>query len=82
MIHDSWWKPGYKTLFNTKGVLTMGIDKKTVAATMLVYAIARGVIDEVKPDEQQEVSNATDAVVFDETMKAIHNKGLEVSNGK
>ncbi len=60
----------------------MGIDKKTVAATMLVYAIARGVIDEVKPDQAQEVSNATDAVVFDEALKAIHNKGLEVNNGK
>lgn len=57
------------------------ITKKPIVATMLVYGIARGVIDEIKPSEGQE-SVATDTTVFNETMKALHNKEIEVSDGK
>ena len=60
----------------------MAIDKKTIAATMLVYGIARGVVDEIKPTADEAVAATTDTTVFNEALKAIHNKGLEVSNGK
>lgn len=60
----------------------MAIDKKTISATMLVYGIARGVVDEIKPAEGEDVAVATDTTVFNEALKAIHNKGLEVNNGK
>lgn len=57
------------------------ISKKPIVATMLVYGIARGVVDEVKPSEGAEAA-ATDTTVFNETMKALHNKEIEVPNGK
>lgn len=58
-------------------------NKKTIMATLLVYSVARGVVDEVRPSEGDE-SAATDATVFGESIKAIRNKAreLEVSNGK
>ena len=57
------------------------ITKKPIVATMLVYGIARGVVDEAKPSEGEEAV-ATDTTVFNETIKALHNKAVEVSNGK
>ena len=57
------------------------ISKKNIIATMLVYGIARGVVDELKPSEGDE-SIASDTTVFEETMKALGNKEAEVSNGK
>ena len=59
------------------------IRKKNIAAAMLVYGIARGVIEEVKPSTNEgEESTATDTTVFEETMKAFNNKEVEVNNGK
>ncbi len=57
------------------------ISKKNIIATMLVYGIARGVVDELKPSEGDEAI-ASDTTVFEETMKALGNKEAEVSNGK
>jgi len=57
------------------------IHKKNIVATMLVYGIARSVVDDVKPSEGEEAV-ATDTTVFNETMKALHNKKVEVGNGK
>lgn len=57
------------------------ISKKNIIATMLVYGIARGVVDELKPSEGDEAI-ASDTTVFEETMKALENKEAEVSNGK
>ena len=54
------------------------INKKNIVATMLVYGIARGVIEELKPNEDAE-SVATDDTVFAETMKALNNKEVEVN---
>lgn len=59
----------------------MAITKKPIVATMLVYGIARGVVDELKPSEGAEAVT-TDTTVFNEVMKALHNKGIEVPNGK
>lgn len=59
----------------------MAISKKNIVATMLVYGIARGVVDDIKPAEGEEAV-ATDTTCFDETMKALHNKEIEVANGK
>lgn len=59
----------------------MAISKKNIVATMLVYGIARGVVDDIKPSEGDEAV-ATDTTCFTETMKALHNKEVEVSNGK
>ena len=57
------------------------ISKKNIIATMLVYGIARGVVDELKPSEGDEAV-ASDTTVFEETMKAPGNKEEEVINGK
>ena len=57
------------------------ISKKNIIATMLVYGIARGVVDELKPSDGDEAI-ASDTTVFEETMKALGNKEAEVSNGK
>lgn len=57
------------------------ISKKNIIATMLVYGIARGVVDELKPSEGDEAV-ASDTTVFEETMKALGNKEEEVINGK
>lgn len=57
------------------------ISKKNIIATMLVYGIARGVVDELKPSEGDE-SISSDTTVFEETMKALGNKEAEVLNGK
>ena len=59
----------------------MAISKKNIVATMLVYGIARGVVDDIKPAEGEEAV-ATDTTCFDETMKALHTKEVEVANGK
>lgn len=59
----------------------MAIHKKNIVATMLIYGIARSVVDDVKPSEGDEAV-ATDTTVFTETMKALHNKGIEVSHGR
>ena len=56
------------------------ISKKNIIATMLVYGIARGVVDELKPEEG-DAAAATDATVFAETMKALNNKEVEAKNG-
>jgi len=58
------------------------ISKKNIVAAMLVYGIARGVIEEVKPTAEGEESTATDTTVFEETIKAFNNKEVEVNNGK
>lgn len=59
------------------------ISKKNIAAAMLVYGIARGVIEEVKPSTNEgEASTVTDTTVFEETIKAFNNKEVEVNNGK
>lgn len=57
------------------------VSKKNIVATMLAYGIARGVVEEVKPSEGDEAV-ATDTTVFNETMKALHNKEVEVKNGR
>lgn len=59
----------------------MAIKKKNIVATMLVYGIARGVVDDIKPSEGEEAV-ASDTTVFNEAMKALHNKEIEVTNGK
>lgn len=57
------------------------ITKKTIIANMLVYGIARGVVEEVKPVEDSMVET-TDATVFNEAMTALKNKEVEVHSGK
>ena len=57
------------------------VSKKNIVAAMLAYGIARGVVEEVKPDDGEEAAT-TDTTVFNETMKALHNKEVEVKNGK
>ena len=51
------------------------ITKRQVLAIFAVYAITRGVIDELKPvDETSEESSAYDKVAFETTMAAINAK--------
>ena len=58
------------------------VNKKSIVAMMLVYGIARGVIDNVKPDRGDEEAVATDTTVFNETVSALTSKETEVNNGK
>lgn len=52
------------------------ISKRQVLAILAVYAITRGVIDELKPaDEASAESAAYDKTAFDATMKAVTEKG-------
>lgn len=53
----------------------MPVTKRQVLAVLAVYALTRGVIDELKPaDELSSKSESFDKVAFDATMNAIDNK--------
>lgn len=51
------------------------ITKRQVLAILAVYAVTRGVIDELKPsDETSSTSEAFDKVAFDASMDALDAK--------
>lgn len=56
------------------------VSRQQVNAVLAVYAIARGVIDEIKPSDD-ELSAAFDAVTFQKTIEALENKSKGVCNG-
>lgn len=58
----------------------MAISRQQVNATTVVYSIARGVLDEIKPCNG-ELSESYDNVTFAKTMQALEKKSEEVANG-
>ena len=50
------------------------ITKANVMAATVVFGIARGVVDDIRPCSGEE-SDATDGTVFKETMAALEKKG-------
>ena len=56
------------------------VSRQQVNAVLAVYAIARGVIDEIKPSEG-ELSDSFDTVTFQKTIEALENKSKGVCNG-
>ena len=52
----------------------MAITKAQVMAGSVAYGIIRGVMDEIKPCEGDESTQA-DQIAFDETMAALEKKG-------
>lgn len=56
------------------------VSRQQVNAVLAVYAIARGVIDEIKPVDG-DLSAAFDAVTFKKTIEALENKGKGGCNG-
>ncbi len=59
----------------------MDINKKTIIAMMVVYGIARGVVDNLKPLDGDEAV-ASDTTVFNEVVKSLLAKESEANNGK
>ena len=56
------------------------VSRQQVNAVLAVYAIARGVIDEMRPCDG-ELSSAIDTVTFKKTIEALENKSKGVCNG-
>lgn len=59
----------------------MDINKKTIIAMMVVYGIARGVVDNLKSLDGDEAV-ASDTTVFNEVVKSLLEKESEANNGK
>lgn len=58
------------------------ITKRQVLAILAVYAVTRGVIDALKPVEDDTAESAAfDKVAFDATMSAITNKAESLTEG-
>ena len=61
----------------------MPTTKRQVLALLAVYAVTRGVLDELKPaDEASAASDAFDQVAFDASMEAVDAKVISENGGK
>jgi hypothetical protein len=58
------------------------VTKRQVLAILAIYAVTRGVIDALKPvDEDSAESSAFDKVAFDATMNAATEKAKSLTEG-
>lgn len=61
----------------------MVVSKKQVLCLLTVYAVTRGVLDELKPaEEATAASDAFDQVAFDASMEAIDSKVIAEKGAK
>jgi len=53
------------------------VSRQQVNTALAVFSIVRGTIDEIKPSDDPDVSDAYDDVVFKKTMEALSAKSKE-----